>query len=902
MRAWPRSIIALGLVVGCGGAQPHTSTVAAHEAPPSRWTEPLTANDEPWRVTGFARIGETVTLAGTDSDGTQSVFTGEARARIGPNDVTWAHDVAALDIVGAAPIGDAWYFAISGGAIMRSTDGFLGALSEVTRATIPIAYAQAGDGVMSLVLADGSHVRLDASGLAPFVPVENARVISVALASPTHGAAVVAPGRLLITTDGHTYAPRDIGPHVPIGVSLGASGSYVVHTLDGWLRLRGETTEPLDGDPQEMPAPVGEPSTLRLWASQSQHQPFDVAMPPGPSGRVYRYTMTNGNIVAWDPTRGVVTLPPPADGCSVSGFGDALYALCGDVPVQVFVSDDFASWRDLGSVVGPMSQWYWSADGSSLLVRGHCSDPGGWDRVCWHDGNGWRERSVGDDITVYGVWRDRAIVTTTNPDDGSYRLGVLDLRSEEAPVPVTVPDPSAFDPNGLVVAADGTLTTFTHDGEGALTALWIGPLAGPLTQRLLPDAMVAAGMADALRGLAIGTNFALVSTTSDGGVTWTPAAVPSTGDATEIGAVQNTIVCSGGGCTLRDAFYFGPAHVFEHTSADAQMRFVWTPMLPFATDDPTAPPQTEWDCTAPDHLAPLMPYIVGGGWANVQCLDAFHSDDGYEDADADGDGSCSFRGRWGGVDARGTFSVESSTGPIPAAQSDTSTLMAATRTLALVVQNTNEGTMTLVTLRPGQAPTALAPVELPQGNDVVPYTALALPLDGGGLLARIGFWYSADVSGDVIVHVGPDGHEIARRIYVWPASIATRMQAVRGAAIGIVTRDDGGLVFYDADGAAQRLGDAPENVGACGSARPTVRMLTSEAPLVLGLHGYEPGGFSNVLAYSSTGLCVESVAYQGWGGPPAPGVPIGALSRGALHFVATSPEIGTVPLDCHAPE
>lgn len=915
-RTFPHLALAapLAALVGCGGAGPSGSTtpVPPGEAVP-HWPAPLTTSTEAWITSPFFWYGN-ARIVGTEG-GASLVLAGESRARVTAGGVEWALQATGLQFEDAQRIDGTWYFWDESGAVLSAEGGFLGDLTEVGRAPVRLDSTLVAEGVLLARLADHS--------IATFDPARGVRVLSgpvagpmidAAFLSPTSGVVLAPPGRLYRTADGETFTPVDTGSALLVEV-WPMDGAFWIRTSNGFLRMAPDgAPAPFDGEPP-WPAEIPDDVAAQLEEALEMREPFDFGPLPGPSGRVV-LDWNDGTVDLWDPNAGLRMISPPAAHCTLAGLGDRVLAACenDDASYDVYLSEDTEHFRQLGTVrarYGVTDDFFLAHDGSSLVVQGRCGDPAeaGYETLCWHDGAGFRERSVAPNTNVISVLRERALVTSYVAETGTNWVSLLDLTGTGDAVPLQAP-PGVTALEHARFTGDGTISAIAYNAEG-VASLAIGRPGEALTVHALPEGCVEFEMADAAHGLAVGSSLAEIWATTDGGRTWGPMDVPFRGVPGEYeSSAYDRVGCSPAGCVLSGLFFWGPARFLPEAARAPGESLLFLAQSAEAAPDPTDGTHSHsWACTVPATVAPrLEGLLLGPGWANL--------DEHYEQSEA---GGYSIGLRWGGVDERGAFTLASQR-LATRSSSESTSLVAATRRFAVVARasyDAEDGAYVenLLVVAPNGAP-RLDPIS--NAADDLQRTTYwtvdpALPLSGGGvvILATGATDMAPQVTLYTLVQLGPDGAEVARRVYVFPAEEHELFPAATASnEVGLVSRARRGtaLVFHPIGGGASRaLGDLRTPGGACGAGGGRTRMLrtsTATAPITVNERsvGYEP--FVNVIEVAANGdACVSAIfpspsaSFDGVA-ESAYGVPLAWLNRGRPTAMSLAPETGSLALTC----
>jgi hypothetical protein len=851
------------LAVGCGATPPPvvappTSVAIDHGRWPARLPPPT---DEPWRTMTFENAGGYRVLA-HEGDADLVLALG-SRLRVTSSSVEAARDGTALDLLAPTRIDGVWTFAYQGGSILQADGDFLGPLRGVASVPTTIIDAAAGDGVMTLRF-DRVHVhRFGHDGLAMItVPgVPNAAVISAVALNATTTAAVVAPGELRYSTDGTTFDVVDLGGRVPVSVELLDDGHLSVETLAGWLELDGTTVvattdhAPGHSDPQ-LPRDL----FLRLIDDEARRQPFNGATVIAPSGRVYRSIDDDGSAFVWDPQRGPVHVRAPStESCGYDQLGEALLAVCGDRPAHVFISDDLASFTELGAYWPASDEgWWYANDGSSFAAPGRCdpaslapspnangdaSDPPDEDAlrdehyVCWHDGVHMRERRLPNHATLVDVWREHLLIRIrylSDQGDDEEVGALLELDSDAEPVPVALPaDLRWIDLERPQFTGDGLIVATTSSGDE--NVLVVGPMEGQLVSFPLPEGTVSAGLADAMHGVAMGATYAQVFVTVDGGVTWTPTPMPWTGDPGSYPSAAE-VACSPGGCSVTGVLAYAPARLIARATASPDSSLLF-PTLQQGAEGDTLPPHVVRACTTVDATSDPRVRAPGGAiWRAVQRS-----------------GSPTIHVT--GVDARGAFAWDAT------APDDHGAVYAATRSIALYQTPAYSAGGTLSVLRASGPPIALTIDALAHGVSLDANGPPAMTLPDGSIAAALfvapGGGFARRV---LVVHVRANGTLADATLHALPAASRTHLAALASGEVGMVGRYDGEVYFHGPRSHMLHLGAWSETPPFCGRARVTARIQsTNDSRLDVTIDGAAQGGDDVTLAITARGLCIESV-------------------------------------------
>lgn len=912
----PATLVALALALGaCGGASPAGTTTPNPPTGPavSHWPEPVATNAEPWSISPFFWYGN-ARIVGTDSSGASLVLAGESRARVTTNAVEWALQATGLQFEDAQEIGGTWYFWDESGAVLSAAGGFLGDLTEVGRAPVRLESTLISEGVLLARLADHS--------IATFDPTRGVRVLSgpvagpmidAAFLSPSSGVVIAPPGRLYRTTDGDTFAPVDTGTSLLVEV-WPMEGAFYIRTSTGFLRMGEDgAVAPFEGDPP-WPAEIPDEVAAQLEEALEMREPFDFGPMPGPAGRVV-LDWNDGTVDVWDPTEGLRMIQPPDAHCAVVGLGDRVVAACEneDGSHDIYLSEDTQHFRQLGTVrsrYGFTDDFFLAPDGSSIVVQGRCGDPdeAGYETLCWHDGAAFRERTVAPNTSVISVLREHALVTSFVAETGTNWVSLLELSGTGEAVPLATP-PGVTALEHAHFAADGTISAIAYGNETA--SLAIGRPGETLTVLPLPEGTTEFEMADAMHGLAVGANLSQIWATTDGGRTWGPMDVPFQGVPGEYESMAyDRVLCSSAGCVLAGLFFWGPERFVPESARQPGESLLFLTESAEAAPDPTDGTHSHsWTCTVPATVAPrLEGLLLGPGWANLD-----------EHYDQSAEGGYSIAVRWGAADERGAFTLTSGRLPVRSG-TESASLVAATRrfvVLARASYDAEDGSYVenLLIATPGGTP-RLDPISS-HADELQTTTywsvAPALTLGNGGvvLLATGASDMAPHVTLHTLVHLGPDGAEVARRVYVFPAEEHELFPAVTASnEVGLVARArrSAALVFHPiAGGESRAMGDLHTPGGACAAGTGRTRMLrssTATAPITVNGEsvGYEP--LVNVIEVAANGdACVAAIfpapdaSFEGVAAS-AFGVPMGWVNRGRVTAMSVAPETGSLALTC----
>lgn len=870
-------------VAACGSASPHEPTVVAAPPTEGRWPAPVAAIDGPWRATEFLAYGH-AQIVGTEADGTRLVLDLGRRLALTDTAISAADDGTLLEMLAAARVGDDWVFAYERGAILRADGGFLGPLSVALSTPTRILAAEAGEGALVLWLVDRTMWIYDASGLRELrvssdaaTPYPPGAVLAVELVSATHLAVIVAPGVMMVSTDGRTFAPVDLGGRVAFGLARRDDGSYLVHTLDGWMATDGAPATVVDapGDASILHGTFPREPTAdeahRLDEESAMRQPYDVPAVPGAHGRIVRWMEPDGAITAWSAERGLVRLAVPTAGtCRWYGFGDALLAACGNDPTRVFVSDDQETLQSMGEL-WLVDDLHFSADGSSFGGLGTCrarteSQPKGDEddsdstqdeseyedeyedeleesdndaaerplTLCWHDGTRLVETTLPPDAELHALYRGHALISWNDLAREGRRIGVLDLARGGAPTELALSPSLAVDPRDLDITADGTVHGVVED-DGRL-ALLVAELDGSTAVRLLPDGTRTADLADRAHGLLVGAHFSDVQVTSDGGATWAPLPLDWQGEAASYTASEQPVYCGAGGCRVGFALFFGPEGLAPVREPGHTARVLWPPDRSDARGRSDSWPVARWACEAGTH--PTTARAPGGGW-------------GYATVDAQR--VVHVRG----VDARGTYESHASL----ASLGDDWSPLGGSRALVIAYDDRSVPT-SLACATSGHAFTALALPSFAEADDRFGQTGFAtLARVQGGVIVRQERGGEPGLGLDVVVAFERDGQASTPRAFVWPPRARHRMTAeLASGEPGVAAVLDDAIVFHGLRGTSQRLGSMPATLAPCGAGEVVARMSSygGEPIAVDGLTwGYDPA--TTVLAVVDRVACIELV-------------------------------------------
>lgn len=909
-----RSVVLLSFVVGCGGATPAgTTTPNPPTEVASHWPDPVTTNTEAWNVSPFFWYGDP-RYVGTDESGAHLVLAGESRARVTPSSVEWGLEATGLTFEDAQEMGGTWYFWDSSGTVLSAEGGFLGNLTEVGRAPVRVESTLISEGVLTARLLDQSIATFDPTRGVRVLPAPvNGPMVDAAFLSPTSGVVIAPPGRLYRTSDGDTFTPVDTGTAILVEV-WPMDGAFWLRTSTGFLRVAPDgTSAPVDGDPP-WPAEIPDDVQAQLEEALELREPFDFGPLPGPSGRVV-LDWNDGTVDVWDPAEGLRMIQPPAGHCVERGLGDRVVAVCEneDGSLDIHLSEDMVHFRQLGSVrprYGITDDVFLSPDGSSIVVQGRCGDPAeaGYETLCWHDGAGFRERTVPAESGVLSVLREHALLATYVAETGTGWVSVVDLSGTAEPTPLEAP-PGVAILQHAHFAADGSISAIAFSNDGTVS-LAIGRLGAPLEILPIPEGTSAFEMADAMHGIALGQSFGEIWGTTDGGHTWAPLPLPFRGVPQDyVTNAYEPLACSSMGCVVTGALFWGPDRVIPEASRNPAEALYFLPQSADPAPDPSDGTHSHsWTCTATATVAPRLDgLLLGPGWANF-----------YEHFDQATSGY-SVALRWGGADDRGAFSLTSQRLAVRSG-SEGGTLIAATRRLGVVSRAGYDDELgayveDLLVATPDAAPRL---VHVSSTADDLQRSASwgvapALTLANGGLviLATGVTDMAPHITLHALIHLGPDGAEIARRLFVFPAEEHELFPAATSSnEVGLVSRARRGtaLVFHPIGGGDSRaMGDLHTPGGACDRAAGRTRMLrtsTATSPVTINGEsvGYEP--LVNVIEVAANGdACVSAVFPSPYASyetvaETAFGVPLAWTSAGRVRAMSVSPEIGSVPLTC----
>jgi hypothetical protein len=311
----------------------------------------------------------------------------------------------------------------------------------------------------------------------------------------------------------------------------------------------------------------------------------------------------------------------------------------------------------------------------------------------------------------------------------------------------------------------------------------------------------------------------------------------------------------------------------------------------------------------PATVAPrLEGLLLGPGWANLD-----------EHYDQSAEGGYSIAVRWGGADERGAFNLTSQRLAVRSGSEGTS-LVAATRRFVVLARASYGGedgsyVENLLIATPGGAP-RLDPIS--STADALQATtywgvAPALTMANGGVvvLATGATDMAPHVTLHTLLQLGPDGAEVARRVYVFPAEEHEIFPAVTASnEVGLVARARRGtaLVFHPiAGGESRAMGDLHTPGGACAAGTGRTRMLrtsTATAPITVNETAVGSEPLVNVIEVAANGdACVSAIfpspeaSYEGVAAS-AFGVPVSWVNRGRVTAMSLSPETGSLALTC----
>lgn len=538
----PGTIASVALCVSlfASGAHAHTPP-----APASRPAEP------PTEVT--VRLGDRVRpIPGPAGLSGQRVQIGGRRAELRDGRWAFSDERVLPEIVAAAEIDGRWVFVCEDGLVAAS-DTFAGPL-RVLGAVPGARRASSWTRGRLAVLTDGAFFTTDGASLTP-AGATPAPARHAAFLDARTGAAVLADGGLVLTRDGAaTWSPVDLRGDVALAVSL-RDGALRVVTARGASNLSADgalTAAPPLRATEATAAPLVD--LVPAWRAREpvpdHGEAGHVRLPDG------TYLAAAGGVVRHlDATGRVRSERSLGFACDISRWGEGAAVHCGDL----YRTSDGEAYEAIPGPPGPAALPTRSAvfadDGAGVAMAGAC-DAGPDVRAdsrafCVRDARGrWRDVALPDGgagWSLLALRADELLLIQYGPGSG---LATLDLaRGELHPVTFEGVPAGPAQVTAARVSSDGAYVATVETTSGRWVARSTG---GPAWRAVaLPGGGVAAGFADARRGVAVGARFGTVWRTLDGGARWelVPTGFEASGEAHRLRS-HVSVDCEARGCSV----------------------------------------------------------------------------------------------------------------------------------------------------------------------------------------------------------------------------------------------------------------------------------------------------------------------------------------------------------------
>lgn len=839
--------LVLALVGACAPVPPQRATTPRALAPSAQSsTLPVV---EPWALRALPLAAAPAWVHSRQGDAL-FVTRGALRAELRAGRAILAADPMPAPIVGAAPIQDAWLFALEDGTLVRAAT-FLAPPARAGDAGVTLSEAlPTGVGLIlrsarrSVFVVD-ARGEVHASDLPPGQPI-----LAALMRGDGFGLALVTPGEVYRTLDGGAHFER-----VPAGseaaLSLRSEGErFILDTTRGRLRVGREG--PAEPDASAHAATLETSSRLppesesELTAAIAASHPFALAIaPPSPAGRLL---LDLGNSLALrEPDGALQRLVAPPPGCAARMLTERPVASCTEgAHLLAYEGGQWSPWPRTGARV-----LLFGSDGASLLLQGACTGNGtSHTAACWYDGNTWLDVALPPGARTLALSRRALIYQFQSEEVGRNDFFRL-WRGAQTPETLHAE-------NGRLVwaslAADGT----THgivDLQGR-RALAFGSEPGTLAVSALPAGVSALVFADRTHGAAVDEASGRVWLTENAGQHWSEIDARFPREAVDPALGRLQIQCGTTLCLLEHrAIWIAPGALramrLSLHALQAPARTTTNNALPSSL--PTPRSAGRWRCTAlsPTPTPPDASRWLLGGGGFAEIVGASHQSWT----------SGPIQVRWGGSDSEGRYVRSSSTGSLRryagrsepgASGSPTFALRSVTRRLALLTRcaASMRAPGTLADCEIIAAPLQGPPHSLgtfsqlfeTRGSTYAWGGALALP--DGTTLVRITADPPPDRRGpalDLVLRVGPRGQLLARRAFAWADAREARMLAYGARGPGLVSAPLDAprlLTFYPLDASAEPAPARELPAGEwnlCSDEEPTNAMhVLVRAP------GYEP--------------------------------------------------------------
>ncbi|HXK18850.1 MAG TPA: hypothetical protein VNG33_13660, partial [Polyangiaceae bacterium] len=468
------------------------------------------------------------------SDGRRALLSGGARIAFGKT-TSFASDVVAARLVGAAPTKSGWRFLDATGTLWRSSD-FLGPLERAGRLEIPAFEPTDSRGVISVLTGAARDELMLVDELGSLQSVLPLPARSASWLDARHGLAQLEGGRLAYTDDGgmHFRALGDYDWAVPKD-SVWSVGDALEVTLEGKVQ---PATKKRDSAPSWM----GDENALREAVLSAAPQLLALSNALWVAGG---WSLPQGrDLVRFDERGRVVQRVAGAlwdAGCALRRWGQRAVLLCEDwgaheqerghgsidteeIATRIFVTDDGVHFAPLLTAQTPPDDLVLSSNGESLAWRD--SVRGGL-RIWRREGPVSRQVPDGRNAEPLALHGSR-LFGLTGPDNERTWWTIDTSKLGVHPVDL---------PKGLLKPH----ASFTPDGalqvcglENKSPACWLGSEPGTLVRLALPEQAQTVSFADSQHGLAAGADLSKIWRTNDGGKSWGGLSLPGVVDGKHI--------------------------------------------------------------------------------------------------------------------------------------------------------------------------------------------------------------------------------------------------------------------------------------------------------------------------------------------------------------------------------